>query len=103
MGASLGRGDGGLEGDMGLEPDGPPSPRPSTQPPQNHTDQKSPVKMTRGMGGRQLRLDSAGFPAAAESLRQCVNIDRIGWRSFRRPERRDFADQPVAQKLLQCQ
>ena len=31
MGASLGWGDGGLEGDMGLEPDGPLSPRPGNQ------------------------------------------------------------------------
>jgi hypothetical protein len=44
MGASLGWGDGGLEGDMGLEPDGPPSPRPSTKPPQTNSASPPPMR-----------------------------------------------------------
>jgi hypothetical protein len=35
MGASLGWGDEGVSGDMGLEPEAPSSPRPSTQSPQD--------------------------------------------------------------------
>jgi hypothetical protein len=35
---SLGWGDGGFEGDMGLEPDGPPSPHPSNRPLQEQFD-----------------------------------------------------------------
>ena len=99
MGVSLGWGDGGFEGDMGLEPDGPPSPRPSNPPHQP----ENPAEMTRRMNNRQLRLDSVGLPIAEKPLRQCVNVDRVGWRGFGRPERRDFADQPIAQKLLQYQ
>ena len=56
-----------------------------------------------GMNERQSGLGSVGFSAGEELLRQCVNVDRVGCWGFSRPEWRDFADQAVAQKLLQCQ
>ena len=39
--ASLGVGDGGLSGDMGFEPDGPPSPTPSNQPGKNGLNKRA--------------------------------------------------------------
>ena len=53
---SLGWGDGRPEGDMGFEPDGLPSPRPSIQPAQKFDQERDPR-----MGLRDAASESKGF------------------------------------------
>jgi len=110
MGALLGRGGEGISGDMGFEPDTPSPPRPGHPTPIDFTQQKGPAEMPHVNGWSSADAESSGVSARRrtaasieELLRQCVHIDCVMRRGFVGAERRDFADQPIAQKLLQCQ